>query len=397
MEGKNKRGFRTVAETDMEEYERKLREHRIKIIKRTAIIILVVLAVAAGTGLFMALRHYESYDVLTSKSRADTEATHFADFKGNILKYSNDGAFYTDTANELIWNQTYEIQNPIVRTCKNVVAIGDYNGRSIYVASNEKILGTINTATPIRDFCVAANGIVAAVQDDGTVTSIYIYDTSGNNPVYFRTTMSKSGYPLGVDISDDGKQVAVSYLKAEAGEISTNIGFYNFSAVGQNYTDNLVSGYGYQDQIIPVISYMNNDSAFALGDHKLIFYQGSQIPINVADIWINDEIKSVFYDRNYVGLIFADATEGAKYRLDIYNTSGTLVGKIPFDMEYKDVLFDTNSIIIYNDNECKIYNWKQYLKYEGIFQEQISFILQANSVDKFTYVTEDKIQNIQLH
>ena len=296
-----------------------------------------------------------------------------------------------------LWNQTYEIQNPIVRTCKNVVAIGDYNGRSIYVASNEKILGTINTATPIRDFCVAANGIVAAVQDDGTVTSIYIYDTSGNNPVYFRTTMSKSGYPLGVDISDDGKQVAVSYLKAEAGEISTNVGFYNFSAVGQNYTDNLVSGYGYQDQIIPVISYMNNDSAFALGDHKLIFYQGSQIPINVADIWINDEIKSVFYDRNYVGLIFADATEGAKYRLDIYNTSGTLVGKIPFDMEYKDVLFDTNSIIIYNDNECKIYNWKQYLKYEGIFQEQISFILQANSVDKFTYVTEDKIQNIQLH
>ena len=382
---------------DQKKMKHKIARHRrLNFYKILALIAVVAIA---GVSLYFYWDSvvYTDYEVKQTYSFQKSSDAYIKKLGDSILVYSKDGMSCIDNKGKTLWNQTYEIQNPIVRTCKNVVAIGDYNGRSIYVASNEKILGTINTATPIRDFCVAANGIVAAVQDDGTVTSIYIYDTSGNNPVYFRTTMSKSGYPLGVDISDDGKQVAVSYLKAEAGEISTNVGFYNFSAVGQNYTDNLVSGYGYQDQIIPVISYMNNDSAFALGDHKLIFYQGSQIPINVADIWINDEIKSVFYDRNYVGLIFADATEGAKYRLDIYNTSGTLVGKIPFDMEYKDVLFDTNSIIIYNDNECKIYNWKQYLKYEGIFQEQISFILQANSVDKFTYVTEDKIQNIQLH
>lgn len=385
------------SDMDQKKMKHKIARHRrLNFYKMLALIAVVAIA---GVSLYFYWDSvvYTDYEVKQTYSFQKSSDAYIKKLGDSILVYSKDGMSCIDNKGKTLWNQTYEIQNPIVRTCKNVVAIGDYNGRSIYVASNEKILGTINTATPIRDFCVAANGIVAAVQDDGTVTSIYIYDTSGNNPVYFRTTMSKSGYPLGVDISDDGKQVAVSYLKAEAGEISTNVGFYNFSAVGQNYTDNLVSGYGYQDQIIPVISYMNNDSAFALGDHKLIFYQGSQIPINVADIWINDEIKSVFYDRNYVGLIFADATEGAKYRLDIYNTSGTLVGKIPFDMEYKDVLFDTNSIIIYNDNECKIYNWKQYLKYEGIFQEQISFILQANSVDKFTYVTEDKIQNIQLH
>lgn len=385
------------SDMDQKKMKHKIARHRRLNFYKILALIAVVAIAGASLYFYWDSVVYTDYEVKQTYSFQKSSDAYIKKLGDSILVYSKDGMSCIDNKGKTLWNQTYEIQNPIVRTCKNVVAIGDYNGRSIYVASNEKILGTINTATPIRDFCVAANGIVAAVQDDGTVTSIYIYDTSGNNPVYFRTTMSKSGYPLGVDISDDGKQVAVSYLKAEAGEISTNIGFYNFSAVGQNYTDNLVSGYGYQDQIIPVISYMNNDSAFALGDHKLIFYQGSQIPINVADIWINDEIKSVFYDRNYVGLIFADATEGAKYRLDIYNTSGTLVGKIPFDMECKDVLFDTNSIIIYNDNECKIYNWKQYLKYEGIFQEQISFILQANSVDKFTYVTEDKIQNIQLH
>ena len=33
MAEKNKRGFHTVEEPDMEEYERKLREHRVKVVR----------------------------------------------------------------------------------------------------------------------------------------------------------------------------------------------------------------------------------------------------------------------------------------------------------------------------------------------------------------------------
>ena len=90
MAEKNKRGFHTVEEPDMEEYERKLREHRVKVVRRTVILIVTVLAVSAGLWVFMALRHYENFDVGSSVDRADTEATKFADFGGNILKYSNE-------------------------------------------------------------------------------------------------------------------------------------------------------------------------------------------------------------------------------------------------------------------------------------------------------------------
>ena len=47
----------------MEEYERKLREHRVKVVRRTVILIVTVLAVSAGLWVFMALRHYENFDV----------------------------------------------------------------------------------------------------------------------------------------------------------------------------------------------------------------------------------------------------------------------------------------------------------------------------------------------
>ena len=56
MAENNKRGFHAVEEPDMEEYERKLRKHRIKVVRRTIILIVIVLGVSAGLWVFMALR-----------------------------------------------------------------------------------------------------------------------------------------------------------------------------------------------------------------------------------------------------------------------------------------------------------------------------------------------------
>ena len=49
----------------------------------------------------------------------------------------------TDAKGKVIWNQTYEMQDPMVRTCSNVVAVGDYNGRNIYVSDTAGNLGTM--------------------------------------------------------------------------------------------------------------------------------------------------------------------------------------------------------------------------------------------------------------
>ena len=129
MADKNKRGFRTVKDADLEEYKQKIREHRLKLLRRGMITAGVVLLLAAGVGLFMAFRQYTSYDILGSVERSDTEATRFVEFQGNILKYSNDGAFYTDTSNELIWNQTYEMSNPSIDICEEYLTIYDKRER----------------------------------------------------------------------------------------------------------------------------------------------------------------------------------------------------------------------------------------------------------------------------
>lgn len=53
----------------MEEYNRKIKEHRRKVLRRTVIVTAVFLLVLTGLGLYMALRHYENYDIMSTAER----------------------------------------------------------------------------------------------------------------------------------------------------------------------------------------------------------------------------------------------------------------------------------------------------------------------------------------
>ena len=165
-----------------------------------------------------------------------------------------------DIKGNAVWNQTFEMQNPIVDVCQNVVAIGDYNGRVIYVMNTSGIMGSITTNRPIRDFCVASNGVVAVVLDDNDVTQICLYDSQGEELVTFRTTMKDSGYPVNVSISPSGELACVSYLFVDSGQMKSSVALYNFGPVGKNNVNNYVSGYDYQNSIVPFTRFLDDKS-----------------------------------------------------------------------------------------------------------------------------------------
>lgn len=364
-----------------------------------------VLAVLALVGFFLLCAYfnwknivYTDYEVVQEHEWVRADDTKCLNLDGTLFSYSKDGMNCTDTRGNVIWNQTYEMQNPIVRTKKKTVAVGDYNGRSIYVANTQGNIGYIDTTMPIRDFCVSSNGIVAVILDNAPSTVICLYDGArGEVLVDFMTTMSKSGYPIAVDISDNGTQLAVSYVKAEKGEVYSSIGFYNFSAVGQNYTDNLVGGYGYSDAVVPLVHFMDNDTVFAVADNRIMFFRGRQKPESLGETIISEEIQSVFYDESHIGLVFFNSSGDTTYRMEVYDTNAKKVNELFFDMEYTDILFESIGIVIHDDSGCIIYNWEGKLKFEGDFREYISCLIPSGNIAKYTIVTEDGIQVIELH
>lgn len=392
----NEKNEDNVDDREQMTLDSKLARYRQMKLYTVLVVLAAVAIVASGIYINWKNKRYINYEVLQENEWIRASESKSISLNGALFTYSNDGMSCASIKGKTIWNQTYEMQNPMVRTCGKTVAVGDYNGRKIYVADTQEILGMIETTMPIRNFCVAANGVVAVVLDDSNVTAISLYDTEGNALVAFKTTMSKSGYPVAVDISADGSLLAVSYLKAVSGRIESSIGFYNFASVGQNYTDNLVSGYGYAGAVVPMVNFMGNDTAFAVADNRLMFFRGRQKPESLSENMISDEIQSVFYDETHVGLVFYNTSAETTYRAEIYDTNAKLVSKIAFDLEYRDILFNASGIFIYNESECLIYDWDGRLKYEGSFTDKITCLIPGGNISRHTLITEDTIQTIEL-
>lgn len=225
--------LRLVKSEDEDSFQDKIHRHRLSFFYRILLMVLVCGALVALVAVQYRNKTYTDYEVLSDPCIDIVAGNTSLRLGSNVLIYSKDGARCVDTAGNVLWNQTYEMQSPIVATCGSAVAIGDYNGRTIYIQNAEKQLGTVSTNLPIRNLCVAANGVAAAVLEDTTVTWIYVYDASGNELVKFRTSMKDTGYPVSVSLSPNALLCTVSYVYVDAGTLKSSVAFYNFDEYGK--------------------------------------------------------------------------------------------------------------------------------------------------------------------
>ena len=378
-----------------EHYSDKIVKYRLHKFYQGGLIVAAVAAVAVIFWISQRNRVYTEFTVAESYGRNVSANARTIALGDCIVTYSNDGAGCFDKKGKAIWNETFEMQDPIVAVCNTAIAFGDYNGRKIYVMDTQNILGEISTNMPIRALSVAENGVVAAVLDDSDITWIYLYNSKGEAAVRFRTTMSQFGYPIDVSLSRDSNLAMVSFLAEDEGGVKSSVAFYNFGEVGQNEVDNYMSGYDYQ-AVVPYVKFMTSELAFAVADDRLMFYEGGQKPVSKTEVLLEDEVRSVYNNETYVALVSYDTTGKNKYVIHMYDSTGKVCLSQGFDLEYRNVVLKDENVYIYGETECSIYNLSGVEKFNGAMSENISLLIPGDTISKFTLVGQDSIREIEL-
>lgn len=378
------------------DYKEKIRKHRQSKLRFFCTVVGVILFVVLICFLYHKLRIYNEYTIKNVMERTESSASVTLQIGENMVSYSKDGASCVDIKGNKVWNQTYEMQKPIVGFTSDSIAIADYNGRSIYVMDSQNILGTISTNMPVKNVAVSESGIVAAVLEDGNTTWIYVYDAQGNVLVYSKTKMSNSGYPIAVALSPDATLMAVSYLYVDSGVMRSGIGFYNFGAVGQNELHNYVSGFNYTDSVVPYVKFLNNEIAVAVADDRIMFYKGDQKPAVLSETLLSEQILSVYTGKEYVGLVYENKDGVTKYYMDLYNIEGEKEDTLEFDCEYTDIVITEKTILIYNKNEWNVYTIGGRMKFSGTYENNIRKIIPTNHIENYMIVTDDTLETVIL-
>lgn len=383
-------------ERNQADYKEKIMKHKLTNVYRFLLVAVAAIALVAVIIVQYRRHVYTDYDIISSVPREHVSGSADLRLGNTILTYSKDGAHCTDAKGNAIWNQTYEFQDVRLAMCGSTVAIAEYNGRNIYVQNGEKQVSKITTTIPVRDVTVSAEGYVTAVLEGTDVTVINTYSPGGENIYEGEARMNSSGYPAAISLSPDGELLCVSYWYLDAGVVKTNVVFYNFGDVGENVSDCMVGIFIYTDTLVPQVQFMNDNTAFAVGDNRLAIYSGSYAPVEIANFMLNEEIQSVFYSDRYIGLVFQSEDSERLYRMDVYDSNAAMVGNFYFDIEYTDIFFGQNNFVAYNETECVIITMDGNEKFNGEFDRPVRLMLPVGNSYKFLLVTDSSIDTIQM-
>lgn len=386
-----------VVQSNVEEMNEKIHRHRRKVVIIILLIIFAIAATAVGIYVYIQNKTYTTFEVIKTIEREDAVGTQFKEFSGNILKYGKDGAVYLSEDGQMIWNQTYEMQAPMVDICEKYVGIAEQKGKEIYIMDTKGQCGKIDTNMPIQRIQIANQGTVAVLMEQEGTGYIQVYDKEGTFLAEGEVHTENSGYPLDIAISNDGCKLALSLLDINEGKVKTTIIFYNFTSVGQNEIDNIVGTYSYADMIVPQIEFLTNDIMAAFGDSKTILFEGTQKPQVKNEISMKQEIRSIFYNEAYMGFVFENENSKNRYKMEVYDLRGTKVLTQNYDMEYTAIEFlENDEICIRNELECMIYSLRGVQKFHYNFDKSIWKVLSDKMGTEYTFLMTGETQKVRL-
>ena len=375
----------------MEEAKRQKRKRW----KKTGIIAGSILAVSIGIYLLINLQTYTSVRTVDTYPVSGAASNEYKQFADGVLKYSRDGISYLDQKGSEVWNQPYQIQNPVVDVNETSGAVADKGGNAILVFNEEGLRGEIETDLPIERISVSEQGIVSVILIDESSSQILCYDAAGNILVEHKTSVNGTGYPMDAALSPDGEILQVLYLYTQDGTITSRVAYYNFGQEGESETDHQVTEQEYKDVVMADGFFMNQSVSAAVGDNMLTVFRGKSVPEEAVKVEIDKEIKSVFHSQKYIGMILKnEGKEG--YALRLYNDRGQMAMSEDFSGDYSNVKICGSQVIMYDGKNCSIFTRGGIQKFEGEMNSNILEIFPVAGVNKYIVMNENGMEVVRL-
>ena len=379
--------------------EKEVREELMKRKKKKQKKMMVGIAIVAAVGvLIYLLINLQTYtkvrisDTYVGESASDNNYVQFSD---GVLKYSKDGISYLSQTGKEKWNQSYQIKNPMIDITEKSAAVADKEGNDILVFQEDGLKGEVHTTMPIEKVSVSEQGIVSAILKSDTAMKVICYDTAGNILVEHKTSLAGNGYPVDVALSANGQLMQVLYLYTQDGRIEGRLHYYNFGDAGKDKTDHQVAKKSYKNTIMASGFFMDENTSAAIGDNAMVIYTGNDIPKQAVKITMDKEIKSVFHNEKYIGLILKNQGKSG-YELRLYNKTGKVVLSKEFTGDYNHVKLCDDQVIMYDGKTCSIFMKNGVQKFKGRMDNNIQEIFPVGGVNQYIVLSANGMEKIRL-
>lgn len=373
------------------------RKRKAKIRSRRIILITLIAIIGCFAMVFYYSNknlQYKDYSILATVPASRTGDVSFVKYRKGVMRYTRDGAMAVMSDGELLWNGSYQMKDPIASVCSSYAAIADRGGYEVHIFNEKGFINTFTTIYPIKKICVAGQGATSVLMEQDSEYIITLYDKEGTTLAEMPITTSLSGYPIDMAFSFDGRKLALSCLSVNEGALQTNIGFYNFGEVGQNKTDRFTGGYKIADEMVPMVTFIDNDTVCIYRKKQIDLYQYRELPKAIDSMTYENDILSALHNDQYFGVITTDGNE--KKQLLLYNTSGDTILNQTVSFPYQEVYLADSDVVFKGANAVRIIRVNGTLKYEGIMDHTLRALYPASGIDEYLFIDEEAINVVRL-
>ncbi len=378
------------------DYENMLIRHKRRMSFLLFGLFFLVLVTVIGIKIYLDRRGYDTYEVSSVSNIGDVSKCRFYPYRDGMLQYSNDGISYIVGKNA-VWDQAFEMKQPVLDICEGYMAIADLRGTKIYIYNESGQQGEVTTTAPILALEVANQGVIAAITQGEKANLIEVYDKDGTTIAVGQTVLSGDGCPLSISLSNDGTKLMVSYVYLDNSVAKTKVIFYNYSEVGKNQVGRIVGGFEHYDgTLVSKTEFVTNDVAVAFGDDLITIYAMKQKPSIKKELNFEDEIESIVYTDKYIGVILKSRTVTNQHLLKIFTISGRKIYDGKVDFAYTDVQMNGDTVVFNNGEQMYVLSVDGILKYNGKVEAGVLKVIPQKAENKFVIITEKGAEEIKL-
>ena len=97
-----------------------------------------------------------------------------------------------------------------------------------------------------------------------------------------------------------------------------------------------------------------------------------------------------------MGFILKNSNSKYPYRIEVYDLNGSRKMKKEIKMEYDNVAFSGDNVLMYDDMNCQIISFEGVEKFKTTFKGEMNGIIPIDGKRTFLFMSKSKIQKVKL-
>lgn len=285
-------------------------------------------------------------------------AAHYAIFDDKVVQYSQREVQLLDIEKKVLWKTNYIMNQPIFKKYGNTFILFDYDGRELYVFTNDGIKYHQTLPYAIQNVALNSKGICAVItgQQKG-VDVLFVFNEKGTQVL---KRIHEASAILGASINDIGDKLVLALLKSQETKIKSEVVIFQiYNPELKQYNSDVIIAKQEYDKMILSVQFSDDDSIRVLGQDFITVLSAEAKSLQNSQV--TAPLMTMDWSGTKTSVLLTEGQSELDNRYSLYFANDTdhtvAVHTISMTEKPRGIRAEEDGILIYTARKLYFYNF----------------------------------------